>query len=62
MTLTAIKPKTRWTANDQIFLVLAVYNPNEEHDPWVQYINESTKQEYTCRAEAFEARFTPRVD
>ena len=62
MTITNIKPKTRWTANNQTFLVMAVYNPNEEHDPWVQYINEATKQEYTCRAEAFESRFTLTVD
>jgi triacylglycerol esterase/lipase EstA (alpha/beta hydrolase family) len=40
------------------FRVVAKYNPNEEHDPWVKYINEKTKQEYSCRLEAFLARFT----
>jgi hypothetical protein len=40
------------------FRVLAKYNPNEENDPWVKYINENTNQEYTCRLEAFLARFS----
>ena len=41
------------------FKVVAKYNPNEEPDTWVKYINESTTQEYTCRMEAFLSRFTP---
>jgi hypothetical protein len=39
------------------FVVLAVYNPNEEPDPWVRYENIQTEQEYTCRLEAFQSRF-----
>ena len=41
------------------FKVTALYNPNEENDPWVTYYNESTLQEYSCRQEAFLARFHP---
>ena len=39
------------------FVVVAVYNPNEEPDPWVRYENIQTEQEYTCRLEAFQSRF-----
>lgn len=53
----------RWTDVDRnVFIVTAVYNPNEEPDPWVSYYNSKTKQEYTCRLEAFEARFFPLAD
>lgn len=45
--------------NGNTFKVIAQYCPNEENDPWVKYINESTSQEYTCRKEAFLARFSP---
>jgi hypothetical protein len=31
----------------------------KDSDPWVSYINTQTKQEYTCRQEAFLARFSP---
>lgn len=31
----------------------------KDNDPWVTYINTDTKQEYTCRQEAFLARFSP---
>jgi len=40
------------------FAVLAVYNPNEEPDAWVRYQNIQTEEEYTCRLEAFQSRFT----
>lgn len=39
------------------FRVLAKYNPNEEHDLWVEYENMKTAQKYSCRLEAFLARF-----
>jgi hypothetical protein len=40
------------------FTIEAVWNPNEEQDPWVKYTRQDGK-EYTCRLEAFKARFTP---
>lgn len=46
----------------KIFQVVAKYNPNEENDPWVKYYNINTNQEYTCRLEAFLARFMPIPD
>ena len=32
-----------------------------ENDPWVEYRNVETSQEYSCRTEAFLARFSPSV-
>jgi triacylglycerol esterase/lipase EstA (alpha/beta hydrolase family) len=59
ITETYTKTHTRFSdGNGQTFRVLAKYNPNEENDPWVKYINEATNQEYTCRMEAFLARFS----
>jgi triacylglycerol esterase/lipase EstA (alpha/beta hydrolase family) len=59
ITETRTTTHTRFTdGQGNKFRVIAKYNPNEENDPWVQYINEKTKQEYTCRLEAFLARFT----
>jgi hypothetical protein len=51
------KPNLYGTSDGKKFDLIAVYCPNEENDPWVQYVNVETKQEYTCRKEAFEARF-----
>jgi len=48
--------------NGNVFRVIATYNPHEENDPWVKYCNESTKQEYNCRLEAFLSRFMPLPD
>jgi len=31
----------------------------KDTDPWVTYINTQTKQEYSCRQEAFLLRFSP---
>lgn len=60
---TTTKTITRFAGSDrQTFKVTAIYNPNEENDPWVSYYNEQTLQEYTCRQEAFLARFTPIVE
>jgi hypothetical protein len=39
------------------FTVLAVWNPNEENDPWIKYCNQDDR-EYTCRLEAFLSRFS----
>ena len=44
------------------FKVIAKYVPNEEPDTWVKYMNEYTREEYTCRLEAFLARFSPILD
>lgn len=50
---------SRWAGNTrEVFTVLAIWNPNEQQDPWVQYRNQDDR-EYTCRLEAFECRFTP---
>jgi hypothetical protein len=58
ITRTYSKTHTRFTdGNGTTFRVLARFNPNEEDDPWVHYKNETTDQEYTCRLEAFLARF-----
>jgi hypothetical protein len=45
-------------SNGNVFKVLSVYAPNEESDSWVEYQKESTGQKYSCRLEAFLARFT----
>jgi hypothetical protein len=39
------------------FTVLAIWNPNEENDPWIRYRNQDDS-EFTCRLEAFLTRFT----
>lgn len=50
---------TKWAGADsrQEFTVLAVWNPNEEHDPWIRYRNQDDS-EFTCRLESFLTRFT----
>jgi len=58
-----MKTPSRWLSSDhKPFELTAIYTPNEEQDPWAQYKNSSTGQEYTCRLEAFEARFQPVLD
>ena len=51
---------SRWAGTNtrEEFTVLAVWNPNEEQDPWVKYTNQQG-QEFTCRLEAFQVRFSP---
>jgi hypothetical protein len=46
-------------SKSELFEVIAVWNPNEETDPWIRYRNIELDQEYTCRLEAFLSRFTP---
>lgn len=46
----------------ETFEVLAVWNPNEENDPWIRYRNPDLDREYTCRLEAFLSRFSPRPE
>ncbi len=52
------KPNLYGTPDGKKFDLIATYCPNEESDPWVKYMNVDTKQEYTCRKEAFESRFS----
>ena len=49
---------TRWVGTDSRdeFTILAIWNPNEESDPWVRYRRQADT-EYTCRLEAFQTRF-----
>jgi hypothetical protein len=49
---------TRWVGTDsrEEFTILAIWNPNEESDPWVRYCRQDDT-EYTCRLEAFQSRF-----
>jgi hypothetical protein len=48
-----------WAAvgSHEVFRERARYNPNEEPDLWIEYENVATDQIYTCRLEAFLARF-----
>jgi hypothetical protein len=52
------KPNLYGSTDGKKFDVIATYCPNEEGDPWVKYVNIDTKEEYTCRKEAFESRFS----
>lgn len=52
------KPLYYRDAHGNEFVILAVYNHNEEPDAWVRYENIQTEQEYSCRLEAFQSRFT----
>lgn len=45
----------KYSALDRIFEITAL--PVIENDQWVEYFNENTKQTYSCRLEAFLARF-----
>ena len=48
-----------WQGSERtVFKEIARYNPNEENDTWIKYENVQTKQEYTCRLEAFLSRFS----
>jgi len=47
-----------WRTTDKEFRVIARYCPNEDTDTWIEYENYKTKERYTCRLEAFLARFT----
>jgi hypothetical protein len=54
---------SKWACsnNRDAFTVLAVWNPNEENDPWIKYCNQDDS-EFTCRLEAFLSRFLPLVN
>ena len=60
ITATISRTQTRYSDKEgRTFKCTSLYAPNEEGDTWVEYHNESTGQEYTCRLEAFLSRFTP---
>jgi hypothetical protein len=50
---------SRWVGSTtrEEFTVLAVWNPNEENDPWIKY-SSLDDREFTCRLEAFLSRFS----
>jgi hypothetical protein len=54
---------SKWAGsnNREEFTVLAVWNPNEENDPWIRYRNQDDS-EFTCRLEAFLSRFSKLPD
>lgn len=54
---------SKWAGADtrEEFTILAVWNPNEEPDPWIKYTNQDDR-EFTCRLEAFLSRFTSKPD
>ena len=53
------KEGSKWVGSSsrEEFTVLAVWNPNEEMDPWIKYHNQNDN-EFTCRLEAFLNKFT----
>lgn len=46
----------RYSALERTFEITGL--PLVEGDQWVEYYNENTKQTYSCRLEAFLARFS----
>ena len=42
----------------KVFKIKGVYTKDDESDPWVDYVNIKTLQEYSCRQEAFLSRFS----
>jgi hypothetical protein len=51
------KPSSQWSGpSGELLTVQAVWNPNEEQDPWVNYTDQDGL-EYSCRVEAFVSRF-----
>ena len=56
-----VKPNQIYTAHDFLrFQVTRTWL--EDQDPWVEYTNTQTQQVYTCRQEAFLARFSLQVN
>jgi len=59
ITFTRTVAPSYWISGQVRVQVIARFNPNEEQDPWVEFENMTTGQRYTCRQEAFEARYQP---
>ena len=53
------KEGSKWVGSTsrEEFTVLAVWNPNEENDPWIRYRNQDDR-EFSCRLEAFLSKFS----
>ena len=53
------KEGSKWSGTDirEEYTVLAVWNPNEENDPWIRYRNQDDR-EFSCRLEAFLSKFS----
>lgn len=47
----------KYSGLDRTFVITGL--PLVENDQWVEYYNQNTKQTYSCRLEAFLARFNP---
>lgn len=47
----------KYSGLERVFEITAL--PTVEGDQWVEYFNKNTKQTYSCRLEAFLARFNP---
>lgn len=63
LNLTQSRLHKSWSGADgTLYEVISTYSPNEDNDTWVEYRNTVTGQEYQCRLEAFQSRFSPRVD
>jgi len=45
----------KYSGLDRIFQITGL--PMKDNDQWVEYFNENTKATYSCRLEAFLARF-----
>lgn len=50
---TTIKPHSYWQSADR-----KLFQVTRTENDWVFYINDTTKQEYSCLAESFLFRFT----
>jgi hypothetical protein len=48
--------------NSTEYELLSVYTPREDGDEWARYRDIALDREYTCRFEAFLARFRPQPD
>ena len=45
----------KYSGLDKVFAITALLT--KDNDQWVEYINEDTNQSYSCRLEAFLARY-----
>lgn len=58
-----MKPNQKYSSsNGVVFQINRVYTKEDDNDPWVEYQNVETLQEFSCRQEAFLSRFTPLPD
>jgi len=55
--ITNIKIGSRWSSVDRTFKVVGLEQRNNEE--WVSFVNEKTKDEFSCLVGAFVARYSP---